>query len=272
MKKSERIALNIAALALAHIIIAFLDKMSQVHRPYIIISTLFGFVYYFLLVQMVYRNRVVFSKQLFDGGTPWYKQLGIVKILLMFAADVVISSASIFISMILSSYSLIFMQNSDETLLPSTGFWSYAIIWMTYMAYYLILTGKKALSRKKTSLLITGVTFAATVIFCFIENSIHVNIMNIENSLTQYAELLEYSNTVAALRNVLNCLMACVIVVFCEMGTDGKESVAEAVEEAVANSAISLDDNGNGGDIAAAGDKDNVCEDDVSEDSVNGDN
>lgn len=275
MKKSERIALNIAALALAHIIMAFLNKMSQVHRPYIVISALFGFVYYFLLVQMVCRNRVVFSKQLFDGESPWYKQLGIVKILLLFAADVVISSASRFLSLIISSYSMMSMPSPDETFLPSVGVWSYVIIWMTYMAYYLILAGKKALSRKKTSLLIMGVTLAATVIFCFVENSIHINIMNIENSLTQYAELLEYSNTTAAMRNVLNCLMACVIVVFCEMDADGKESVAEA--EAEADSALSLDDNWDnadtaGGDIAQKDNKVDIGKDDVSENSVNGGN
>ncbi len=246
MKKSERIALNIAALALAHIIMAFLTKMSAVHRPYIILSMLFDFVYYFLLVQMVYRSRVVFSKQLFDREAPWYKQLGIVRILLLFAADVVIS----FVSSLTASLVLMFMPLEElaprSEHLSSTAIWSFVLIWVSYMVYYLILTGKNAFSRKKTSLMILGVTFAATAVFCVVENSIHVKAISIENSMTQYLELLDYSNTVTTMSNLLKCLMACVIVVFCELGAVGKDVTAqvevETISETVPDSTAAPDD------------------------------
>ncbi len=256
MKKTERITLNIVALVLAHIIMAFLSKMSEVHKPYIIISMLFGLVYYFLLVQMIYRNRVVFSKQLFDGGSPWYKQLGIVKILLLFAADKVISIASTFISSFISSFGLIFLPSPDEMFMPNAGVWSYAIIWMNYMVYYLILTGKNAFVRKKTSLLILGVTLVATVVFSVVESSIYTNTMSIENSMTQYVELLNYANTTAAMRHVLKCVIACVIVVFCELGAVGKDVTAQAESETASELVTNLD-------------SDNVPSDEGNEDNAN---
>lgn len=265
MKKLDRIKLNVAALVLAHIIIAFLTKMATVHRAYLIISFLFDIVYCFLLTQMLYRRRAVFSKQLFDGGSPWYKQLGIVKIILLIIADTGISFAVLFIS----NFVIAFTPTEHETIQTIAVVLSYVIIWVSYIVFYLILTGKNAFTNKRLSLLIAGVTFVLTIAFSFVELGIYSKVMGNTNNFTQYVELLDYSNTSAAMKNVLKCLVACAIVTLYELGTVEYDI---SLEE---NLDLSSDDNEDDKDIDGeeispadyADDEGDIIKDSLSEDN-----
>ncbi len=65
------------------------------------------------------------------------------------------------------------------------------------------------------------------------------------NNFTQYVELLDYSNTSAAMKNVLKCLVACAIVTLYELGTVEYDISLEEDSEL----SLSSDDNEDDKDI-----------------------
>lgn len=253
MKKSERIALNVAALAVAHIIIMISQRITSTFRLGIIINDLLTIAYFMLLTQMLYRNRVVFSGQLFDSGTPWYKQLGMTKVIILFLVDVAITySASSIMSIV-----LMFTPRTDETVLAGTVIWNYTITWVSHLVFYLILAGKKVITHKKTALMLAGFTLAATAVFCVCESGMRVNSIGSQFTIYQYLEIVDNADKIAVMQSVFRFIMACSLVVFHELWVVGKD----------ASPALSLDDNRDNDEENIASDEEDTGKDNVSEDN-----
>lgn len=253
MKKSERIALNVAALAVAHIIIMILQRLTSTFRLGIIINDLLTIAYFMLLTQMLYRNRVVFSGQLFDSGTPWYKQLGMTKVIILFLVDVAITySASSIMSIV-----LMFTPRTDETVLAGTVIWNYTFIWVSHLVFYIILAGKEVITHKKTALMLAGFTLAVTVVFCVVENGMRAAAVGNQFSILEYLEILDNANKAAVMQRVFRFIMASSLVAFHELGVVGKEG----------SPALSLDDNRDCDEKSIASDEEDTGKDNVSKDN-----
>ena len=210
MKKSERIALNVAALAVAHIIIMIMQRLTSTFRLGIIINDLLTIAYFMLLTQMLYRNRVVFSGQLFDSGSPWYKQLGMTNVIILFLVDVAITySASSIMSIV-----LMFTPRTDETVLAGTVIWNYTITWVSHLVFYLILAGKKVITHKKTALMLAGFTIAVTAVFCVCESGMRVNSIGSQFTIYQYLEIVDNADKIAVMQSVFRFIMASSLVAF----------------------------------------------------------
>lgn len=249
MKKSERIALNVAALAVAHIIIMIMQRLTSTFRLGIIINDLLTIAYFMLLTQMLYRNRVVFSKQLFDSGSPWYKQLGMTKVIILFLVDVAITySASSIMSIV-----LMFTPRTDETVLAGTVIWNYTITWVSHLVFYLILAGKKVITHKKTALMLAGFTLVVTAVFCVCESGMRVNSIGSQFTIYQYLEIVDNADKIAVMQSVFRFIMASSLVAFHELGVVGKDG----------SPALSLDDNGDS-------DKENIALEDIEDNNVEG--
>ena len=269
MKKTERIALNIAALAVAHVIIMIFQRITSVFRLGIIINYLLTIAYFILLTQMIYRNKVVFSSQLFDSETPWYKQLGITKVIILFFVDVAITfSASSIMSIV-----LMFTPRTDETVLAGTVIWNYTITWMSHLVFYIILAGKEVITHKKTALLMAGFTLVVAAVFCVGESSMRVNSIGNQFTIYQYLEIINNANNAAIMQRVFRFIMACSLVVFHELWVVGKDGDVETAADSELS--LSSDDNEDDKDIDGedispadyADDEGDIIEDSLSEDN-----